>query len=417
MYSQIIRDSSADLLHNKKLYIPHLISLGMYVALVIFAILQFAALAGFGIDFADPWNISQTVIILGIVMLAIDFVLAVFITAYTRAMSIGLLNDVSDKKNMGDMWDYGRKYFWRYAGVSFSLTLLQVVPLAIFSGLSVYMFFRSIPQGIITATVSIIVIYYWSMLLIFSLYFIEPVLINEKSSFAALKKAFAYAAKNHRNIFMVYGIVLLVNLIVQLALNIIMGIVLLPLTLAGPLAGIGSLINAIVKFAVGVVLMVFANLIIFRSFKTTVAFPKFAGFGSRALAMYIDSVILAPAFIAAAGWGALIVYNSGIREFTQDLIYPILSHIGVALLVLIALDFLYFTIPVALFGGTPGKLLLGLRIADNKGNKISIFRAIARYFCYIVSIVPAFMGFIWIIIDKDNQGWHDKICRTQVIYV
>ena len=43
-------------------------------------------------------------------------------------------------------------------------------------------------------------------------------------------------------------------------------------------------------------------------------------------------------------------------------------------------------------------------------------RLIARYFGYLVSSLPLFLGFAWIAIDRRKQALHDKIAGTRVIY-
>ena len=69
------------------------------------------------------------------------------------------------------------------------------------------------------------------------------------------------------------------------------------------------------------------------------------------------------------------------------------------------------------YGATPGKLAIYAKIVDARtGGRPSTGRLIARYFGYLVSIVPLFLGFAWIAIDRRKQGWHDKIAGTLVIY-
>lgn len=68
------------------------------------------------------------------------------------------------------------------------------------------------------------------------------------------------------------------------------------------------------------------------------------------------------------------------------------------------------------FLGTPGKMLVKIKIVDAKsGSKMSVGQAIGRYFAYIISSIPFCLGFIWIGLDKKKQGWHDKIAGTVVI--
>ena len=65
---------------------------------------------------------------------------------------------------------------------------------------------------------------------------------------------------------------------------------------------------------------------------------------------------------------------------------------------------------------TPGKMVLRLTIVDARtGGKPSTGQFIGRYFGYYVSIIPFFLGLIWVGIDKHKQGWHDKLAGTVVV--
>ena len=65
---------------------------------------------------------------------------------------------------------------------------------------------------------------------------------------------------------------------------------------------------------------------------------------------------------------------------------------------------------------TPGKIALKLSIVDAKtGGKASTDRLIGRYFAYYISMIPFFLGIIWVGIDKRKQGWHDKLAGTVVV--
>lgn len=67
---------------------------------------------------------------------------------------------------------------------------------------------------------------------------------------------------------------------------------------------------------------------------------------------------------------------------------------------------------------TPGKMLCKLKIISTKdGNAPSIGQLIGRYFAYYVSMIPFFIGFIWVAFDKNKRGWHDKLSSTAVVYV
>jgi uncharacterized RDD family membrane protein YckC len=65
---------------------------------------------------------------------------------------------------------------------------------------------------------------------------------------------------------------------------------------------------------------------------------------------------------------------------------------------------------------TPGKAMFGVRVVTTKGKRVSVARSTLRYIGYFLSAIPLFMGFIWILVDDERQGWHDKLANTYVIY-
>jgi len=67
-------------------------------------------------------------------------------------------------------------------------------------------------------------------------------------------------------------------------------------------------------------------------------------------------------------------------------------------------------------GATPGKIALAVKIVDaQSGQPPGTARLVVRFLCYFVSAVPLYLGFLWILVDRRKQGWHDKIARTIVI--
>jgi len=86
---------------------------------------------------------------------------------------------------------------------------------------------------------------------------------------------------------------------------------------------------------------------------------------------------------------------------------------GVAFILGVGLYHVFF---LTLANRTIGKSIMGLQVVPLKGGRIGILRATLRYLGYIVSIIPLFFGFIWILFSRRRQGWHDKIARTCVVY-
>lgn len=74
------------------------------------------------------------------------------------------------------------------------------------------------------------------------------------------------------------------------------------------------------------------------------------------------------------------------------------------------------TLLISQFGGTPGKLLTGINIIDERGSYLGFQRAFFRnHIGYLVSKLFLWIGFIWILVDKQRRGWHDLITSSWVV--
>jgi len=140
---------------------------------------------------------------------------------------------------------------------------------------------------------------------------------------------------------------------------------------------------------------------------------KYASFWRRAIALTLDAIWLYPLLI-------LIVYLSyngnpvSLADITDPNYVPQYEwRFALIISVLPALITIWFWIRYA---ATPGKLLLDCEIVDAKtGKPITLKQSILRYLAYSISILPLFLGFFWMLIDKRHQTWHDKIAGTIVI--
>jgi uncharacterized RDD family membrane protein YckC len=66
-------------------------------------------------------------------------------------------------------------------------------------------------------------------------------------------------------------------------------------------------------------------------------------------------------------------------------------------------------------GSTIGGIICGLRVMRLDGRPIDWPTAIVRALSCFLSLAAVGLGFIWIAIDADRQGWHDKIAGTIVV--
>ncbi len=132
----------------------------------------------------------------------------------------------------------------------------------------------------------------------------------------------------------------------------------------------------------------------------------YAGFWFRALATIVDTIIIAivtvPLTLAILGPEILVntSFISGPSDFLINWVAPSIYVIAFW----------------AAKGATPGKMALNMKIVDAKsGEALSIGQSILRYLAYFVSMIPFFLGYIWVAFDSRKQGWHDKIAGTVVV--
>jgi len=146
---------------------------------------------------------------------------------------------------------------------------------------------------------------------------------------------------------------------------------------------------------------------------------EYAGFGIRFLAWLIDFFILFflsfiigfifPRFTYLIGWSGAYSIIGWWGGVSFDLI---------AYFLVLVTDLLYLTLFwSSKFQGTPGKILLGLKIVDANGNKISYSTALIRYISTIISSLLLGIGYLLIIFDDRKQALHDKLASTYVIKV
>jgi uncharacterized RDD family membrane protein YckC len=79
----------------------------------------------------------------------------------------------------------------------------------------------------------------------------------------------------------------------------------------------------------------------------------------------------------------------------------------------------YFTLFVgSARGQTPGMSALGIRVISFDGSgSIGYGRAFIRWIGGYVSAIPIFLGFFWMLWDKEKQCWHDKFASDVVVPV
>jgi uncharacterized RDD family membrane protein YckC len=113
-------------------------------------------------------------------------------------------------------------------------------------------------------------------------------------------------------------------------------------------------------------------------------------------------------------------------SFIDGILVAILSRVlevalkggaGFGLAVLLGLAY-YVSLEGGSTGQTIGKKALGIRVVGfDTGGPIGYGRATIRYFGRIVSSIVVFLGYFWMLWDKEKQCWHDKFANDVVVPV
>lgn len=83
---------------------------------------------------------------------------------------------------------------------------------------------------------------------------------------------------------------------------------------------------------------------------------------------------------------------------------------------LLALTFAFFVGFWASHGRTLGMQSWGLQLETPDGGRPGFARCSLRFATAIVSLLPAGLGFIWQLVDKDGLSWHDRLSGTRLRY-
>ncbi|HSZ54920.1 MAG TPA: RDD family protein [Tepidisphaeraceae bacterium] len=136
----------------------------------------------------------------------------------------------------------------------------------------------------------------------------------------------------------------------------------------------------------------------------------YAGFWLRFVAAIVDGILLAViCFVVGLVAGFLYSMLGGTKE-AFPIFQVFLQLLG------LGIEWLYF----ALFESgpkqaTPGKSMLGLRVTDLSGQRISFARASGRFFGKIISSLILMIGYVMAGFTERKQALHDIMAGTLVV--
>ena len=138
---------------------------------------------------------------------------------------------------------------------------------------------------------------------------------------------------------------------------------------------------------------------------------RYAGFWIRFVAYIIDTFILSTVLILLGTIWSLKNDDSSIDLATT------IAQSGMVLSISFFLHWFYFAIMESSESqATVGKKILGLKVTDEFGQRMSFGRATGRYFSKYISSLILGIGYLMAAFTDRKQALHDKIASTLVIY-
>jgi uncharacterized RDD family membrane protein YckC len=151
---------------------------------------------------------------------------------------------------------------------------------------------------------------------------------------------------------------------------------------------------------------------------------EYCGFWIRFCARLLDGLILLAASFPLSTINQVIIFRfypitgPGIRmeRFASTAqLGPFLAVQAGFVLVSLMLAFAYEVYFVGRFGGTPGKLLLRMRIVRSDFSRLTYGRAAIRFFGKMLSDLTMYIGYLMVAFDPQCRALHDHIADTRVI--
>jgi uncharacterized RDD family membrane protein YckC len=135
------------------------------------------------------------------------------------------------------------------------------------------------------------------------------------------------------------------------------------------------------------------------------AATEYGGFWLRVVAYIIDTILLSIPIV--------------IISLVMALQTPKVNLIGVNLLgnsLSLTIGWLYFALmESSQRGATVGKMAVGLRVVNDRGERLSLGLALGRYVAKFISALTLGVGFVMVAFTDRKRGLHDMIAGTLVV--
>ena len=126
-------------------------------------------------------------------------------------------------------------------------------------------------------------------------------------------------------------------------------------------------------------------------------------------AMLYDALLLAALLMLATGIALVATGGEAIRGDT----HPLLEWIYRALLIALTLGF--FGLFWTRSGQTLGMAAWRIKAERDDGALLTWRDSAVRLAAAALSWLPAGLGFLWMLVDRDRKTWHDRLSHTRIV--
>lgn len=146
---------------------------------------------------------------------------------------------------------------------------------------------------------------------------------------------------------------------------------------------------------------------------STTEHKGYAGFWLRLAAYIVDAIIVG---VVQYGIGFIMLGGSFMAMSAEDMEGGMPPGMALWYLLSIAIQWVYFAYQESSpTQATIGKKLVGIKVTDMNGERISFLNATGRHFAKIISAVILLIGFLMVAFTEKRQGLHDILAKTLVV--
>ncbi len=142
----------------------------------------------------------------------------------------------------------------------------------------------------------------------------------------------------------------------------------------------------------------------------------YGGFWIRVVASILDTLLLfAAVFPLRMLLGSVVTAIGFNAEIPTREVLVLRRVVRIAIGILLALAY-RAGMESSVFQATLGKMVVGLKVTDLEGRRLSFARAAARYFSKYLSTLCLGLGYVMVAFDEQKRALHDRIAGTRVQY-